>query len=168
MKKILFLLLSWGLVSCYPPRIIYVLDDIYPIEKNDSIDIRLLKGSSFSTNAQTITSMLSIDICNKSNSILILNKKNRLEASIDSDTLLYELVESDTLPLLLEPKLQKNLLLIFKAEDPQYLLYNSMNNKKGHLLALNLRFQDISGKEFDKIIILKSLKTKRWLYENEK
>lgn len=47
------------------------------------------------------------------------------------------------------------------------LLYNSINDKNGHFLKLYLRFQNVSGKEFDKKIILKSFKTKRWVYEKE-
>lgn len=30
------------------------------------------------------------------------------------------------------------------------LLYNSINDKNGHFLKLYLRFQNVSGKEFDK------------------
>ncbi len=108
MKKIFCLiLLLWGVASCYPPRFVYVLDDIHSVEKNDSIDIQLLKSSTISTDAQTVISMLSIEIWNKSNSILILNKKNRLEALVDPVTLYYELVESDTLPCKLEQKSKK-------------------------------------------------------------
>lgn len=32
------------------------------------------------------------------------------------------------------------------------LLYNSINDKNGHFLKLYLRFQNVSGKEFDKKI----------------
>lgn len=96
-----------GVASCYPPGFVYVLDDIHSVEKNDSIDIQLLKSSTISTDAQTVISMLSIEIWNKSNSILILNKKNRLEALVDPVTLYYELVESDTLPCKLEQKSKK-------------------------------------------------------------
>ena len=93
MKKLFcFILLLCGVTSCYPPRLIYALDDTCSIE-NDSIDIQLLKGSTTSLDAHTITSKLFIEVCNKSNSILTLNDNPQLEALVDSVTLYYELFE---------------------------------------------------------------------------
>ena len=93
-KLFCFILLLCGVTSCYPPRLIYALDDTCSIE-NDSIDIQLLKGSTTSLDAHTITSKLFIEVCNKSNSILTLNDNPQLETLVDSVTLYYELFEND-------------------------------------------------------------------------
>lgn len=168
MKKLFILiLLLCGVSSCFPPRIVYALDEVHSI-KNDSIDIQLLKGSTTSLDAQTVISMLYINIWNKSNSILMLNKNNELEARIDSVTLCYDLAESDSLPCRLEPQSNKNVLLVFKTEDANRYLYKSVDFKKGHLLKLFLRFQDISDNEICKSIIFKSVKTKSLVYESNR
>lgn len=162
------MLLLCGASSCYPPRIVYALDEKYSI-KGDSIDVQLLKGSTTSLDAQTVISMLYIKIWNKGNSMLMLNKNNELEARIDSVTLRYGLAESDSLlPCRLESQSNKNVLLIFKVEDANRYLYKSIDYKKGHLLKLLLRFQDISDNEIDKSVILKSVKTKRFVYESSR
>lgn len=168
MKKLFILmLLLCGVSSCYPPRIVYALDEKSSI-KEDSIDVQLLKGSTTSLDAQTVVSMLYIKIGNKSNSMLMLNKNNGLEARIDSVTLRYDLSESDSLPCKLEPQSNKNVLLIFKAEDAYRYLYKSVDYKKGHSLMLILRFQDISDNEIDKSVFLKFVKTKRFVYESSR
>ena len=170
MKKLFcFILLLCGVTSCYPPRLIYALDDTCSIE-NDLIDIQLLKGSTTSLDAHTITSKLFIEVCNKSNSILTLNDNPKLEALVDSVTLYYELFESDTdtLPCKLEPKSKKNVFLVFKAEDSNYHLFKSTNDKnKGHFLKLHLRFDSSSRKEIDKTFSFKFVKRKRLKYEKE-
>ena len=170
MKKVFsFILLLCGVSSCYPPRLIYALDDTCSIE-NDSIDIQLLKGSTTSFDAQTITSKLFIEVCNKSNSILTLNDNPRLEALVDSVTLYYELFENDTdtLPCKLEPKSKKNVFLEFIVEDPNYHLFKSTSDKnKGHFLKLHLRFDNSSRKEIDKNFSFKFVKRKRLKYEKE-
>lgn len=100
--------------------------------------------------------------------MLMLNKNNGLEARIDSVTLRYDLSESDSLPCKLDPQSNKNVLLIFKAEDANRYLYKSVDYKKGHFLKLLLRFQDISDNEIDKSVIFKSIKTKRFVYESSR
>jgi hypothetical protein len=55
MKKLFILTLLLCVVSCYPPRIVYALDEKYSI-KEDSIDVQLLKGSTTSLDAQTVVS----------------------------------------------------------------------------------------------------------------
>lgn len=168
MKKLFILiLLLCGVSSCFPPRIVYALDELHSI-KNDSIDIQLLKGSTTSLDAQTVISMLYIKIWNKSNSMLMLNKNIGLEARMDSVALRYDLVESDSLPCRLEPLSNKNILLIFKAIDANRYLYKSVDFKKGHLLKLLLGFQDVSNNETFKSIIFKSVKTKRFVYESNR
>lgn len=168
MKKLFILmLLLCGVSSCYPPRIVYALDETHSI-KNDSIDVQLLKGSTTSLDAQTVISMLYIKIGNKGNSMLMLNKNNGLEARIDSVSLRYDLAESDSLPCRLEPKSNKNVLLIFKAADVNRYLYKSIDYEKGHLLKLLLRFQDTSDNEIDKSVVFKSGKTKRFVYESSR
>lgn len=162
------MILLLGMSSCYPPRIVYALDDIHSV-KNDSIDVQLLKGSTISLDARDLTSILRIEIWNKGNSTLTLNKNNELEARIDSVTLNYELKDrdSDPFPCILEPISQKKISLVFKAEDLNYHLYRSLNNKNGHFLKLHLSFQNSSGKEIDKEIILKYVKTRRLKYEKD-
>lgn len=161
------MLLLCGVSSCCPPRIVYALDEIHSVKK-DSIDAQLLKASTTSLDAQTVISMLYIKIENKSNSMLMLNKNVGLEARIDSVALRYNLAESDSLPCRLAPQSTKNVLLIFKVEDANRYLYKSIDYKKGHLLKLLLRFQDISDNEIDKSVILKSVKTKRFVYESSR
>ncbi|MGC3977357.1 MAG: hypothetical protein QM751_03450 [Paludibacteraceae bacterium] len=51
MKKIVFLIILsvFVLTSCYPPRIIYSIEDIQPSLQEDSIDIKLIKASTITT-----------------------------------------------------------------------------------------------------------------------
>ncbi len=166
-KLFILMLLLCGVSSCYPPRIVYALDEMHS-DKNEYIDVQLLKGSTTSIDAQTVISTLYIKICNNSNSMLMLNKNNGLEAKIDSVDLRYDLVEHDSLPCRLEAKSTKNVLLIFKAEDSNRYLYKSIDYKKGHFLKLLLGFQDVSNNETYKKVIFKPVKTKKLVYESSR
>ncbi|MBR6286159.1 MAG: hypothetical protein IKR18_04105 [Bacteroidaceae bacterium] len=165
-KLFFLLLLSVGLASCYPPRIIYTTDDIQPQTATDSVEIQLLKGSTISIDAQTVTSILSVEILNNRSSSLSLNN-SKLEAIVNSNVLNYNLADGNSLPLLLEPRTRKNILLTFKVKDPDYRIFGSLSDKNKHSLKLNLTFQN-GNRKITKLITLKYLKKKRFVFENER
>lgn len=170
MKKICCLILMLLAMSscCFPPRIIYALDDQSFVNNNDSIDIRLRKGSTTSLDGMKLRSNLSIDLWNKTNTPFILKKVNGLEARTDSVTLHYKLSEAVPLPCILEPNSKMNVFFMFLAQDNEYYLYKSVNNKKKHFLYLNLGFQNMPGGEINRIIVFRFTKTKRLISEDER
>lgn len=168
MKATFYLLiLLCGLSSCYPPRIIYVMDDTHPVNGNDSIDIRLLRGSTISIDAQKLISGFHMEIRNKSNSIITLNKNIRLEAHTDSVTLYHKSARIETHSYELYPNVKNNIYCAFITEDTEYHIYRSTANKKGHTLKLHLSLRDTYGKVFEKEIALKFSRTKSWTYERK-
>ena len=162
MKKIIFIIiLSFSIVSCYPPCIVYAIGDVRPSAEVDSVEIILQKGNTVSLDAQTVLSMLSVEIRNNSKSGLTLHK-SKLKAVAGSSTLNSTFVEHDSnVPCSLKSGEKKEVMLTFKTEDIDNLVYN---NKKGHLLKLYVEFLDCNNRIINKEILLKVSKTVRFVY----
>ena len=158
---ILILILLLGVTSCYPPRIVYALDNECSLNNSDSIGVRLLKGSTTTIDAQSINTFLLLEIENKSNSVFTINTNNHLEVLIDSIMLQYEMIDNDSLPCNIVPCAKKSVLFVFNTKDSKGLIYGK---KKNHLLKLHL---DSKQNRITPPIILKPIKTRRVVYEKE-
>jgi len=167
MKRIVFFLILFAfiLTSCYPPRIIYSIADIKPYVQQDSIDVRLIKGSTIATGgALSLFLSMYVEISNNKESNILINQNSTLELRTDSAVLKYE-ISPDSLVYQLGRNDKKLLHLSFQATDFDYITYKTVDTENHHKLFLFLDLQDYRGEKIEKCVILNPTKTKRMKYE---
>jgi hypothetical protein len=178
MKKIIFpfILLAFVLTSCYPPRIIYSIEDVQPSCQEDSIEAQLMKGSTYTTGGLSISLHLYLEILNNKEDCIFIEKNSTLELRTDSAVLKYK-ISPDSLNYQLNKNEKKLLYLYFRATDFDHITYKTVDwpsiwsfrtrNQKApqHKIYLFLDLQDESSKKIEKCIILKPTGTKRMKYE---
>lgn len=179
MKRIVFLiLLTVVLTSCYPPRIIYSIENIQPLMQKDSIDVRLVEGSTITTgDASSLFSNLYLEISNKRESNILINPNSILELRTDSSVLKYD-ISPDSLIYQLGRNDKKLLHLSFQTTDCEYVAYETIEfpsiwsfrtlklDNPQHKLYLLLDLYDDKGEKIEKYVVLKPTGTKRMKYEN--
>jgi len=166
MKKIVFLIILsvFVLTSCYPPRIIYSIEDIQPSLQEDSIDIKLIKASTITTGGLSLHMSLYLEILNNKESVIFIEKNSILELRTDSAVLRYK-IYPDSLTYQLRKNEKKSLQLHFTATDIEYVVYKTMNTDKKHKLLLFLDLQEENGKKIKKCVILRPTGIRRMKYE---
>jgi hypothetical protein len=157
-------LFAFVLTSCYPPRILYSIAEVTPCYQQDSIGVRLIKGSITTVGGQDVSLNLYLEISsNKENNILI-NQNSTLELRTDSVVLKYEIS-----PYSLNYQLGKNdkklLHLFFKATDLEYVTYKTVDTGNRHKLFLFFDLRDNQGEKIEKCVILTPTGTRRMKYE---
>jgi hypothetical protein len=165
-----------SLTSCYPPRIVYGIDDIKPDIQKDSIDVKLIKGSTFTTGGLSVHLSLYLEISNNREQSLLVGKNSTLELRTDSAVLVYE-ISSDSLVYALNKNATELLQLHFRAMDFDYVTYKTIDwpsiwsfrthkiDIPRHKLFLHLDLQDDKGNKIEKCVILKPTGTRRQKYE---
>lgn len=165
MKKFLYIIvLSFIIVSCYPPRIIYTLNDNY-FDSSDSIEIKLLKGCATSLDAKNINYTLLLEVKNNSKMIM-LDKIKGLYILIDSISLPYCLIDVEGVPCKMSSYMKQNVRLEFKVTDSDCLLYDDVSKNKKHCLKLHLQLRSDNRRNINKIVVLHVIKKKKYVYEN--
>lgn len=164
------------LISCYPPRIIYSIEDIQPPLQEDSIDVKLIKGSTFTTGGLSVHLSLYLKISNNRDDSLLINKNSTLELRTDSAILIYEIF-SDSLVYALNKNATKLLQLHFRVMDFDHTTYKTVEwpslwsfrthkiEMPRHKLLLHFDLQGCNGNKIEKCVILKPTGTKRIQYE---
>jgi hypothetical protein len=167
---------SLTLTSCYPPRIVYGIDGIKPDIQKDSIDVKLIKGSTFTTGGLSVHLSLYLEISNNREDILLINKNSTLELRTDSAVLMYE-ISSDSLVYALNKNVTKLLQLNFRVMDFDYTTYKTVEwpsfwsfcthkiEMPRHKLFLRLDLRDDKGNKVEKCVILKPTGTRKQKYE---
>ena len=166
MKRIVFflILLATVLTSCYPPRIIYSIENIQPLMQEDSIDIQLINGSITTTGGLSLFLNLYLEISNNKESSISINQNSTLELHADSTTLKFE-ISPDSLVYRLGENEKKILHLYFRATDFEYITYKTVDTENKHKLYLFLDLHDDKGEEIEKYVILELTGTKWMKYE---
>ncbi|NDW13666.1 hypothetical protein D0T50_12305 [Bacteroides sp. 214] len=163
MKRImLFILLISTLTSCYPPRIIYSIKDTQPSCLRDSVDVRLIKGSTITTGGLSLFPNLYLEISNNKENSIFINQNSTLELRTDSAILKYE-ISSDSLVYQLGKNDKQLLHLSFRATDFERITYKTVDIE--HKLYLLLDLYNDNGEKIEKCVILKPTGTKRMKYE---
>ncbi|MDH8702172.1 hypothetical protein M2138_001532 [Dysgonomonadaceae bacterium PH5-43] len=163
MKRIiLFILLISSLTSCYPPRIIYSIEDPQPSCLRDSVDVRFIKGSTITTGGLSLFLSLYLEISNNKENNIFINQNSTLELRTDSAILKYE-ISSDSLVYQLGKNDKQLLHLSFRATDSEHITYKTVDIE--HKLYLLLDLHNDNGEKIEKCVILKPTGTKRMKYE---
>jgi hypothetical protein len=157
-------MLSFVLTSCYPPRIIYSIENIQPLVREDSIDVQLIKGSTITTGGLSLFQNLYLEILNNKESSILINQNSILELRTDSATLKFEILP-DSLTYQLGENEKKLLHLYFRATDFEYITYKTVDTEHKHKLYLFLDLHNDKGEKVEKCVILKPTGTKRMKYE---
>jgi hypothetical protein len=177
MKNILFccLLLAFVLTSCYPPRILYSIENVQPFQ-TDSINVQLIEGSAITAGGLSIYLNLYLEISNNKTSNILINQNSALELLSDSGNLKYE-ISPDSLVFQLMGSETKLLQLHFHATDFDHITYKAVEwpsiwsfrthriETPRHKLFLYMDLQDDKGNKVKKCIILKPTGIKRNKYE---
>ena len=159
--KFFTLILLLSLTSCYPPRIVYEIENIANNEK-DFLEFQLIAGSTIGIYSSH--SKFNFEVSNNSeNNEFFLCKNRRLTLQLPSTTLDYK-IPTDTISFRIGSHETKKIKLSFGLEDSEGLLYK---NIMSHSLNLILNFEDINGKSITKQILLKPVKTRRMRYEKK-
>ncbi len=178
MKRIAFflILLLFTLTSCYPPRIIYSIEGFQPSFAQDSINVRLLEGSTITTGGSYLYLNLYLEIASNREGSVFINKNSTLELQTDSTALIYDIC-SDTLVYALNKNEIKLLKLHFNSEDRDHITYKTVEwpsmwsfcsrkmETPRHKLFLYLDIQDKNKNKMGKYIVLKPTETKRLKYK---
>ena len=156
MKNCLFLLtFLLSITSCYPPRIVYGIEDILSDMDKDSLGIQLITGST-SGFAIRPYSTFHLEISNETGENIFMCKNPTLTLEVPSVTLEFE-NRKDTIYRIDSHKMKK-IWLYFRLDDSERLLYKF---KMDHRLNLMLHFEDVDGKSITKQILLRPIKTKK-------
>ena len=170
------ILVTTLLTSCYPPRIVYGIDNIKPDIQEDSIDVKLVKGSTFTTGGLSVHLSLYLEISNYREVGLTINKNSTLELRTDSAILMYE-ISSDSLVYDLNKNKTKLLQLNFRVTDFDHITYKTVDwpsiwsfrtlkiKTPQHKLFLFIDLQDDKGNKVGKCVILKPVETRKQKYE---
>ncbi len=156
--------MSIVLTSCYPPRIIYSIENIQPITQKDSIDVGLIEGSTITTGGLSLFLNLYLEISNNKENSISINQNSILELRTDSATLKYA-ISPDSLVYRLGENDKKLLRLSFRATDFDYITYKTVDTEHKHRLYLFLDLHDYKGEKIEKCVILKPTGTRRMKYE---
>jgi len=160
------------LTSCYPPKIIYSIEDIKPSYKEDSIRVQLIEGNTISTGTTTTYLGLYLEISNDRKNDLLIGQNSTLELRTDSAYLQYK-ISQDSLIYQLDRNDRKLLRLNFRAMDFDHITYKTVDwpsiwsfgtrkeKNPRHKLFLLLDLQDNNGKKIEKCVILKPIGTKK-------
>lgn len=158
------MMLSGVLTSCYPPRILYSIEGIRPSLKQDSVDVQLIKGSTITTGGLSLHLSLYLEISNKKESSILINRNSILELRTDSVILKYE-ISPDSLVYQLRENENKLLHLYFHTTDFEYATYKTVDTNHQHKLFLFLDLRDDEDKQIEKCVILKPTGVKRMKFE---
>jgi hypothetical protein len=142
----------------------------------DSVDVRLIKGSTITTGGLSLFLNLYLEISNNKESSISINQNSILELRTDSATLKYE-ISPDSLVYRLGENEKKLLHLYFRATDLDYITYKTVDwpsiwnfstlgvKNTRHRLYLFLDLRNDKEEKMEKCIILKPTGTKRQKYE---
>ncbi|MDR1005414.1 MAG: hypothetical protein LBL74_00925 [Bacteroidales bacterium] len=174
MKRVIFytIPLIFILTSCYPPRIMYSIENIKPLYEEDSIRVQLIKGNTISTGTTITYTELYLEIFNDRKNDVLIGQNSILELRTDSSCLQYE-ISKDSLIYQLNSNERKLLRLNFRAMDSDHIAYKTVDwssiwsfrvrkeTNPRHKLFLLLDLQNNDGNKIEKQIILKPIGTKR-------
>lgn len=144
--------------------------------QEDSIGVKLIKGSTSTTGCLSVHLSLYLEISNNKESSISIYKNSILELRIDSAVLKYE-ISPDSLIYQLGKNDKKLLHLVFQATDLHYVTYKTVEwpsiwsfrthkiEIPHHKLFLHLDLHGDKGEKIEKIIILKPIGTSRQKYE---
>jgi len=132
--------------------------------QEDSINVRLIKGSITTTGGFSLFLNLYLEISNNKESSMSIDQNFTLELRTDSTTLKFEILP-DSLVYRLGENEKKLLHLYFRATDFEYITYKTVDTENKHKLYLFLDLHDDKGAKIEKYVILKPTGTKRMKYE---
>ena len=153
MKNYFFLFVFLlGITSCYPPKIVYGIEEILSDMDQDSLRVQIITGF---TRGFSISpySTFHLEISNETGENIFMCKKTTLTLEVPSVTLEFE-NRRDSVYRIDSHKMEK-IWLYFRLDDSERLLYKF---KMGHKLNLILHFEDVDGKSITKQILLKPIK----------
>lgn len=157
-----FILLISLLTSCYPPRIIYSIEETQFSCLKDSVGVRLIKGSTVTTGGMSLFLNLYLEVSNNTKDSIFIDQNSTLDLRTNTSILKYE-ISSDSLAYQLGKNDKKQFCLSFQTTDFEYVTYNTIDT--GHKLCLVLDLRNGKGEKIDKCVILKPTGTKRMKYE---
>jgi len=143
----------------------YSITDIQPSCQEDSVDVRLIKGSTTATGgALSLFLNIYLEISNHKESNILIHPNSTVVLRTDSAFLQYEILP-DSLVYQLEKNEKKLLSLSFRATDFDYITYKTVDAGNQHKLFLFLDLQNDVGEKIEKCVTLKPTGTRRMKYE---